>query len=170
MAGLRPTARVAAGLCLAVLASGCQAFEADEPVAEPTRKVEFTDCPTVRLAADPPGFRLARRQLEALRDNHMGEVATYRSEGRSVVVYSGPDLYDELEDLDTTAERVEAADLHFTLYSTLLAPELLIAVLDVERLDDPRFEEPCDSAGVLTRHVTRPEMLRLLRQLRVEPG
>ena len=170
MTGLRPTARVAAGLCLAALATGCQAFEADEPVAEPTRKVEFTDCPTVRLTDEPPGIRLARRQLEALRDNHMGEVVTYRSGGRSVVVYSGPDLYDELEDLDTTAERVKAAGLDFTLYRTRLAPELLIAVLDVDRLGDSRFVEPCDSAGVLTRHVTRQEMLRVLRQLRVEPG
>jgi hypothetical protein len=155
-----------------LLLVGCagESQQAREAAADrPTRKAEFTRCPAVHIAV-PDGFRPARRELPALSDNHMGEVTTYRSGIRRITVYSGPDLYDALEDLDTTADAVETARHEFTLYSTLLAPELLIAVLDVEDVKDDRFDEPCDSAGVLTRHVERRDMMALLRGFRIERG
>jgi hypothetical protein len=99
----------------------------------------------------------------------MGRILTYRSSrGQSIRVYAGPDLYDALEDLDTTGSVVRARGRAFTLYGTLLAPELLIAVLDVESVEDQGFRDPCEDAGVLTKHVSRRSMIALLRELRIE--
>lgn len=155
------------------LLAGCAGTGADGETAAPlpTRQAEFTSCPSVALASPPEGFRLARSELAALADNHMGRVLTYRSgEGQVIQVYSGPDLYDELEDLDTTAEAVTAGGRRFTLYSTLLAPGLQIAVLDTERLEGEGFEEPCEDAGVQSLRLSRGAMVDVLGDLQVEVG
>ena len=115
----------------------------------------------------PEGFTLVRRRLRALPDNHMGEVATYRSGRQTLTLYSGPDLYDELEDLDTTAQAVDTPELPFTLYSTLLAPELLVAVVDVEEIDGRPYSEPCEDAGVLSKWLSREEMVEVLHEVRL---
>ena len=153
-----------------VIAAGDADQGAPGAAAEPpSRSVGFTPCPSLALREPPSGFRLARSELSALSDNHMGRTLTYRSdEGRTIRVYAGPDLYDALEDLDTTAEVVRARSRRFVLYSTLLAPELLIAVMDTRAMKAPGFDGPCEEAGVLTRHVTRRAMLALLRDLQVE--
>lgn len=153
---------VALGL-LAV--AGCASAATEDPGPGPTRAAEFTACPTLRLEEIPEGFTAKRRELQALSDNHMGQVATYRDGNRSIQLFSGPDLYDTLEDLDLTAERVTTDDYEFTMSSTVLQPELLIAVMD-----EAGLKEPCDSVGVLTRHVDRGMMLEILGALVLRPG
>lgn len=156
--------RKAAYLAALVLvgATGCTEAVSTQPAPGPTRAAAFTKCAEVSLSQAPSGFSLAARELEALRGNHMGEVVTYRSGTRTIQLYSGPDLYDSLEDLDLTSERVTTTSRSFALSSTRLAPELLIAVLQ-----DKRLEEPCDNVGVLTRHVPRATMVEVLERLQV---
>ncbi len=161
---LRTSIGAAVGLAL-LAAAGCASTASEDPGVRPTRAAEFTSCPSLRLSEIPDGFKVSRRQLEALSDNHMGEVTTYADGKRSIKVYSGPDLYDSLEDLDLTADVVRTDEFEFELSSTLLQPELLIAVMDEEQ-----FDEPCDSHGVLTRHVERAQMLELLAGLELHPS
>ena len=164
---VRTTRAGAALVAVLVLASSCAPSDTSSPAPRPTRPAELDSCPEISLTNVPAGFRLSRRRLQALPDNHMGEVVTYRSDRQSLTLYSGPDLYDELEDLDTTAERVETDRLDFTLYSTLLAPELLIAVVDVDKVEGASYVEPCDDAGVLTRWLTREEVAEVLDEVRL---
>ena len=93
-----PTRAAALLVGLLLASSACALVAEDQPGDRPTRATDFDSCPEISLQEVPEGFTLVRRRLRALPDNHMGEVATYRSGRQTLTLYSGPDLYDELED------------------------------------------------------------------------
>lgn len=143
-------------------AGGCA--QPVEPTApRPTRSVAFDSCPKVRLAPLPSGFELVRRRLESIGGNRMGEVVTYRRDSEVIQAYSGPDLYDRLEDLDLVAKPVQTERYLFSVSTTTLAPELSIAVLDEKHLEGAT----CTDAGVVTRHVPREEVPGVLESFTV---
>jgi hypothetical protein len=142
--------------------AGCGPSEVHTPKAEPTRPVDFEKCPKARLVPLPPGFHLVNRELQALKDNHMGELLVYNNGKRQLQVFSGPDLFGSLDDIDLTAVRVTAGGHDFDLWSTAIFPDLKIAVLQ-----DGRLKEPCTNVGLLTKNIAKPDVIKLLADLQV---
>lgn len=135
------------------------------PAAPPTRAAGFRNCPEAHLRQLPAGFRIVRRDLSALGDRHMGELKIYLDGRRQIQVFSGPDVYDKLDDMDLVSRRVSVGGRTFELWTTTIDRTLLVA-----QLVDDRLQEPCDNVGVLTRHVPRATFMGLLRDLRLAPG
>lgn len=131
----------------------------------PTRPVEFVNCPRADLRPSPPGMELVGRELEALRDNHMGAVLTYERGKQRVKVFSGPDLYDALDDVDFSTRRIQVGRRTFDFSSTTIFPTLYVATVVDERLS-----APCDTVGVLTQNIPRGQVLELLVTLQVPPA
>lgn len=154
-------------LVVALLTVGGCGPAKHEPAAPPTRAAGFRNCPEAHLRQLPAGFRIVRRDLSALGDRYMGELRIYRDGRRQIQVFSGPDVYDKLDDMDLVSRRVSVRGRTFELWTTTIDRTLLVA-----QLVDDRLQEPCDNVGVLTRHVPRPAFLRLLRDLRLasDPG
>ena len=151
-------ARVVALVLVVGAAPGCRA----QGTQTPTRAVRFAPCPAVRLVPVPADFELVNRSLHRLGEHHMGKVQVFRDGGQQLQLYSGPDLLDELDDLDMTSEEQTVDGSRFQIWSSTVTPELSVAVL----IDDT-LEPPCDNIGVLTRHVPRDRLVVLLRGLRV---
>ena len=149
-------------LVVTLLAVGGCGPAKHEPAAVPTRAAGFRNCPEAHLRPLPAGFRIVRRDLSALGDQYMGELKIYRDGPRQIQVFSGPDVYDKLDDMDLVSRRVSVDGRTFELWTTTIDRNLLVA-----QLVDDRLRQPCDNVGVLTRHVPRSTFLRLLRDLRL---
>ncbi len=113
----------------------------------------------------PAGFELVNRSLHRLGDRHMGMVRVFRNGRQQVHLYSGPDLFDQLDDLDLTSRELTVGRSRFLLWSSKVTPELLVAVLV-----DHTLVAPCDHIGILTRYVPPVRMHDFMRDLRVDRG
>ena len=153
-------------LALLVLLAGCGAARHAPAAPPPTRAAGFRTCPEAHVNPLPAGFRLVRRDLSSLGQQHMGELKIYRHGTQQIQVFSGPDVYDKLDDMDLVSRRVSVEGRPFEVWTTTIDRTLLVA-----QLEDDRLQAPCDNVGVLTRHVPRARFMGLLRDLRVaEPG
>jgi len=92
----------------------------------------------------------------------MGSLTVYRKGLRQIQVFSGPNVYDKLDDVDLVPRQVEAGGRSFQMWTTKVDPALLVA-----QLQDDRLRPPCDNIGVLTRHVPTSTFKQLLADLRV---
>jgi hypothetical protein len=152
-------------LVLLATVAGCGPAKHGPAAPPPTRSAGFRHCPEAHVRPLPAGFRLVRRDLSALGDQHMGELKIYRSGRSQIQVFSGPDVYDKLDDMDLVSRRVSVRGRTFELWTTTIDRNLLVA-----QLVDDRLRQPCDNVGVLTRHVPRATFMGLLRDLRLAPG
>ena len=110
----------------------------------------------------PAGFELVNRSLHRMGDRHMGMVQVFRNGRQQLHLYSGPDLLDELEDLDMTSRDEKVGGFSLRVWSSKVTPELLVT-----ELVDDTLEPPCDNIGVLTRHIPQDRLKVILRGLRV---
>ena len=92
----------------------------------------------------------------------MGTLKIYRNGVRQIQVFSGPDVYDKLDDVDLVPRQLEAGGRSFQMWTTKVDPALLVA-----QLQDDRLRPPCNNIGVLTRHVPAATFEQLLAHLRV---
>jgi len=155
-------------LTLLTLLAGCggHSTRAEQQASQaPTRGVGFKDCPLAEVQPLPGGFGLVRRDLTSLGGQHMGVLKIYRDGVRQIQVFSGPDVYGKLDDVDLVPRRVQVGGRTFQVSTTHVDPTLFVG-----QLQDDGLRPPCDNVGVLTRHVPMSTFLELLRDLRVTPS
>jgi len=155
-----PVRLVLLGLLVPLAACGGTVDRPEKVTAAPSRSATIRHCPEAEVRPLPAGFRLVRRDLSSLGDNHMGQLKIYRDGRRQVQVFSGPDVYDKLDDMDLVPRRISLDGRTFEMWTTAVDRSLLVA-----QLDDDRPEAPCDNVGVLTRHVPLATFKQLLRDL-----
>jgi len=153
-------------VAVSALLAACEPASAPIPPAV-TRPAAFTRCPDIALTIMPPGLTKTDSVVEALYGNHMGYVITYATADgrRQLKTYSGVDLLDALDDLDFSARAVRVGARGFVLHRTAAIPDMLVAEVEAAP-----YEPPCDNLFVQSRHVSRGQVLDLLRGLELRPG
>jgi len=112
----------------------------------------------------PPGLAKTDSVVEALYGNHMGYVITYATADgrRQLKTYSGVDLLDVLDDLDFSASAVRVGGRDFVLHRTTAIPDMLVA-----EVQGAAYAAPCNNLFVQSRHVSRSQVLDVLRGLQL---
>ena len=158
-----PALRAAAlAAVTAVLAAACT--QAPAPIPPATRPASFVRCPDIVLSTMPAGLSKTDSSVEALYGNHMGYVITYSGPDgrRHLKTFSGVNLLEVLDDLDFAGQDVRVGGRDFVLYRTTTIPDMLVA-----EVQGAPYAAPCNNLFVQSRHVSRSQVLDVLRGLQL---